>query len=343
MRINRYIYPLALLFFSSISVGYASWQYNQDNELSSNNYLTISSDWKFSISMNEEGKVYDGDDHIGHVIYENDSDLKGGSITSDFVFVDDEAQVNNVMAYKLGSNINLFSATDVDWYLPKAIHYEETDKEVPVVGVDHLGTYTTIGGPLYRRFVTVHIPEGYTFIGNYAFYLMGSDHADSNIEFNIPHSVTYIGHEAFNFSTLNQMKDMWDQKYKFRVNYDGTAEEFIELIAHSKEVYESQYKGYKRQEMEAKAKEFQKEVDDTGGIIYSGSEEYSWFFRPRGQEKNYLNSDYWPAQRDYIDVYCNNNERVRYYANSPISDECISKIKHYKNVDQTYIAPEIIK
>ena len=343
MKINRFIFPLSLLLFSSISIGYASWQYNGDDALYANNFISFINDWKFNISMNEDGKVYDGDDHVGHAVYEGDSELKGGSVTSDFIFVNDEAQVNNVVAYKLGSNINLFSATDVEWYLPKAIHYDETDKEVPIVGVDHLGTYTTIGGPLYRRFVTVHIPEGYTFIGNYAFYLMGSDHADSNIEFNIPHSVTYIGHEAFNFSTLNQMKDMWDQKYKFRVNYDGTAEEFVSLINHSKEVYESTYKGLKREEMEEKAKEFQKEVDDTGGIIYSGSEEYSWFFRPRGQEKNYLNSNYWPAQRDYIDVYCNNGEIVRYYANSPISEECISKIKHYKNVDQSYIEPEIIK
>ena len=327
-----------------MTVAYASWQYNGNKELSSFNDLSLTSNWKFNISMHEDGKVYDNDNHVGHVVYEDDNELKGGSVTSDFIFVNDnEAQVNNVIAAQLGSNINLFSATDVDWYLPKAIHYEETGEEVPVVGIDHLGTYTTIGGPLYRRFVTVHIPEGYTFIGNYAFYLMGSDHADSNIEFNIPHSVTYIGHEAFNFSTLNQMKDMWDQKYKFRVNYDGSAEEFINLINNSKALYELKYKGLKREEMESKAKEFQKEVDDTGGIIYSGSEEYSWFFRPRGQEKNYLNSDYWPAQKDYIDVYCNNGERVRYYANSPIADECVSKIKHYKAVNQTYIEPEIIK
>ena len=141
---------------------------------------------------------------------------------------------------------------------------------------------------------------------------------------------------------------MWDQKYKFRVTYDGTASDFLTLINNSKELYEASYKGYKRTEMEEKAKEFQKEVDDTGGIIYSGSEEYSWFFRPRGQEKSTLNSSYWPSQKDYIDVYCNENpetgkkEVVRFYANSPISEECIGNIKHYNSVDTTYIAPEII-
>lgn len=342
MKLLRYLFPISLILFSSISIGYASWQYNLGDSFSSSRILNILNNWKFSISMDEEGKVYDGNDHIGHVVYEGTNELKGGSITSDFVIVEDGAQVNNVLAYKLGSNINLFSATDVDWYLPKAIQYEDSEEETPIVGVDHLGTYTTIGGPLYRRFLTVNIPEGYTFIGNYAFYLLGSDHADSNIEFNIPSSVTYIGHEAFNFSTLNQMKDMWDQKYKFRINYEGTAQEFMDLINNSKKIYEEKYKGYKRAEMEEKARHFQEEIDDTGGIIYSGSEEYSFFFRPRGQEKNYLNSDYWPAQKDYIDVYCKNNEIARFYANSPISSECKSSIKHYKEVDQTYIEPIII-
>ena len=350
MKLSKYLFPISAFIVSAISIGYASWQFNGNYEAFSEKFLGISSGWKFNISMNEEGQVYDESGHIGHVIYEEESDLSGGTITSDFIFVDDgNAQVNNVQALQLGGTVNLFSATEVNWYLPKAIVYEDTGEEVPVVGVDHLGTYTTIGGPLYRRFVSVYIPDSYTFIGNYAFYLMGSDHVDSYIEFIIPNSVTYIGHEAFNFSTLNQMKDMWDQKYKFRVTYEGTASEFLELIANSKELYEKEYKGYKRAEMEAAAKEFQKEVDDTGGIIYSGSEEYSWFFRPRGQEKNTLNSSYWPGQKDYIDVYCSENpetgkkEIVRFYANSPIAPECKNKIKHYKEVDNTYIAPEIIE
>ena len=343
MKLNKYIFYISTFIVSVISIGYASWQFNGKTESFDEKFLNITNNWKFNISMKEDGKVYDESGQIGHVTYEEENDLNGGSITSDFIFVDNnEAQVGNVVAYQLGGNVNLFSATEVNWYLPKSIVYEDTGEEIPVVGVDHLGTYTTIGGPLYRRFISVYIPEGYTFIGNYAFYLYGSDHVDACTEFIIPHSVEYIGHEAFNFSTLNHQKNMWDQKYKFRVTYEGTAQEFVDLIKRSEETYNEKYKGYKKDEMEAKARDFQKEVDDTGGIIYSGSSEYSWFFRPRGQEKNYLNSSYWPAQYDYIDVYCKDDKKVRYYANSPIADECKENIKHYKEVDNTYIAPQIL-
>lgn len=179
--------------------------------------------------------------------------------------------------------------------------------------------------------------------------MTGSDHSDACVEYFIPSSVKYIGHEAFNFSTLNHMKDMNDQKYKFRVTYEGSAEEFIELIENSKSIYEEKYYGVKKDELEEKCKLFQNEVNDTGGIIYSGSTTYSWFFRPYGQSKSGANSTYWPKQTDYIDVYCGINpntskkEIVKYYANSPISEECLPKISHYVEKEYTYIEPQIIE
>ena len=350
MRINKYLFSLAIFFTSIISISYARWQFNNEDNLVNDKGLSITNGWRLNISMNDNGEVFDGDNHFGHIVYETDNTLAGGSITSNFVYNENnDLSVNTYLASELGSDIKLFSSTDVYLSLPKAIHVDETNEDIPVVGIDHLGTYTTIGGPLHRRYVYVTIPSGYTFIGNYAFYLTGSDHADSNIEYNIPKSVTYIGHEAFNFSTLNHMKDMWDQKYKFRVNYEGTAEEFLTLINNSKELYEKNYVGIKKNEMEAKAKTFQNEIDNTGGIIYSGSTSYSWFFRPSGQEKSTSNTSYWPAQTDYIDVYCatnpvtNKKEIVRFYASSPIAEECISKISHYKKTEPISKDPIIIE
>ena len=353
MRVNKYLLAIGVSFVSLASLAYASWQYNGGDLFSYGGSVGVTNRWHLNVSMNTKGGIYDGDRYIGHVVYEGDNEnqLAGGSVTSDFVYLDNnDVAVHNYLANQLGSDINVFKNQEVDVYLPKAIYNETTEEELPIAGIDHLGTYTTIGGPLYRRFVTFHIPDSYTFIGNYAFYLTGSDHADSYIQYNIPSSVTYIGHEAFNFSTLNHMKSMWDQKYKFRVNYEGTAKEFITLINNSKKIYEKNYVGVKKEEMEAKAKLFQNEVDDTGGIIYSGSKEYSWFFRPAGQEKSTLNSDYWPAQYDYIDVYCATNpdtgkqEVVRYTAHSPIAEECKKEIAHYKEPSTpTSVEPIIIE
>jgi len=348
MRLKRFLLPLTGLVLSTFSIGYASWQFNDGGASFGDTLLGITSNWRLSISMSSDGQVYDGEGHVGHVVYEDENYLAGGTITSDFVILDNnEAAASNYVASQLGSKLHLFNTTSVYWNLPKAIVDESTGEEIPVVGVDHLGTYTTIGGPLHRRYVYCTIPEGYTFLGNYAFYLMGSDHADSFIEFNIPSTVTYIGHEAFNFSTLNQMKSMRDQKYKFRVNYGGTAKEFLELIENSKRVYEEKYVGVGKDEMEKQAVLFQKEVDDTGGIIYSGSTEYSWFFRPAGQSMSSANDSYWPAQYDYIDVYCSANtetgkkEVVRFHANSPIADECKARISYYKEVASSNEGPVI--
>ena len=215
--------------------------------------------------MDANGTIHNGEGRVGHVVYEDENQLAGGTITSNFVYADNDAlSINGYLAFQLGSNLHLFATTNVYMSLPKAVHYDGSDEEVPIIGIDRLGTYTAIGGPLHKRYVYVTIPEGYTFIGNYAFFLMGSDHADSCIEFNIPSSVEYIGHEAFNFSTLNHMKDMNDQKYKFRVNYEGTASEFIALIEKSKTIYEKNYVGVKKDELESKAILFQNNVDDTG-------------------------------------------------------------------------------
>ncbi|MCR4879925.1 MAG: leucine-rich repeat domain-containing protein [Bacilli bacterium] len=350
MRINKYLLSLALFLTSATALGYASWQFNDGKYVYSNGLLGITSNWYLNISMDENGKVYDGNSEVGYIVYEDGNDLEGGTVTSDFVYLDNnELAIHSYLASQLGSNIHLLTTPEVSLNLPKAIHNDETGKDIPISGIDHLGTYTTIGGPLFRRYIYISIPSGYEFIGNYAFYLTGSDHADSCIEYNIPSTVSYIGHEAFNFSTLNHMKDMHDQKYKFRVNYEGTASEFIELINNSKELYESKYVGVKKDEMEAKAQHFQEEVDDTGGIIYSGSTSYSWFFRPQGQYKSGGNSNYWPAQGDYIDVHCGVNpetgkkEIVRYHAESPIAEECVSKMYHYSEEETVNIAPQIIE
>ena len=350
MKVSKYFLPFVISLASMAVIGYASWQFSGADYISNNGLIGVTNTWKLTMTMDENGDVYDGDTQIGHVVYENDeNDLDGGTITSGFTYLDDgEAAVHNYLATQLGSNIHLITSTDVHVTLPSAIHNNTTGNDEPIVGVDHLGSYITVGGPLRTRYIYLTIPEGYTFIGNYAFFLTGSDHADTNFEFNIPSTVEYLGHEAFNFSTLNQMKSMWDQKYKFHVNYGGTASEFLELIARSKALYEEKYYGYKKAELEEKCKHFQEEVDDTGGIIYSGSTEYSWFFRPAGQSKGYSSSD-WPAQNDYIDVYCAANpltgkrEMVRFTASSPIDPECEAKIAHYSRATPTYAEPQIIE
>lgn len=184
--------------------------------------------------------------------------MAGGTITTDSVYLDNnEVAAHNYLANQIGSNLHLFATTDVDVYLPKAIVNDSNGEECPIVGVDHLGTYTSIGGPLHRRYVYFHIPEGYTF----------------------------IGHEAFNFSTLNHMKDTWDQKYKFRVNYAGTAAEFIDLINNSKSIYEQDYVGVKKEEMEVKTKSFLNEVDNTGGIFLADPSNTAGSSLPLGRKR----------------------------------------------------------
>lgn len=184
---------------------------NEEGLLNKEGNLGVTNAWRLYMRMDANGTIYNGEGRVGHVVYEDENQLAGGTITSNFVYADNDVlSINGYLASQLGSNIHLFATTNVYMSLPKAVHYDGSVEEVPITGIDHLGTYTTIGGPLHKRYVYVTIPKGYTFIGNYAFFLMGSDHADSCIEFNIPSSVEYIGHEAFNFSTLNHMKDMND-------------------------------------------------------------------------------------------------------------------------------------
>lgn len=351
MHINKYVLPLSALLTSFICLGYASWQFNDDAYLTNPSFLNITSGWKFDMSMDKHGKIYEDGKEIGTVVYENDNhDVDGGTVTTDIKVIDNgKAGVTNYLATQVGSEWHIITEANVTINMPKGIKNSETGEEYPISGIDHLGAYTTVGGLIRHRELTVNIPDTYEFIGNYAFYLVGSDHSDTFIEYNLPKSITYIGHEAFNFSTLNHMKDMYDQKYKFRVNYEGTAEEFIELINNSKAEYEAKYVGVKKKEMETKAREFQKEVNNTGGIIYSGSTSYSWFFRPSGQVMKENNSTYWPAQYDYIDVYCdinpltNKKEKVRFKACSPIDEVCKKKISYYKEGDSTYEEPQIIE
>ena len=351
MHINKYIFPLSALLTSFICLGYASWQYNDDYSFSNSTFLNITSNWKFDMSMDKNGKVYEDGKAIGIITYDSDKqDIDGGKVTTDIKVIDNgKAGVTNYLATQVGSEWHIFTDANVYINMPMGIYNEETNEEYPISGIDHLGSYTTIGGLIRHREVTINIPSTYEFVGNYAFYLVGSDHSDTFIEYSLPKSLTYIGHEAFNFSTLNVMKDMNDQKYKFRVNYEGTSEEFINLINNSKAEYEAKYVGVKKSEMEEKARHFQEEVNYTGGIIYSGSTEYSWFFRPSGQSMKENNSTYWPAQYDYIDVYCAVNpntgkkEVVRYYASSPIAEECQKKISHFGGGDSLYQDPTIIE
>lgn len=350
MRINKYIFPLGALLTSFISLGYASWQFNDGYININETFLNITGNWKFDMSMDANGKIYEDGKEIGVITYDdNKHDTDGGTVTTDISIIDNgKPGVTNYLATQVGSEWHIFTEANVYINMPKGVYNEESGTEYPICGIDHLGAYTTIGGLIRHREVTINIPDTYEFIGNYAFYLVGSDHSDTFIEYNIPSSVTYIGHEAFNFSTLNHMKDMNDQKYKFRVNYDGTAEEFINLINNSKAEYEAKYVGVKKVEMEEKTRSFQKEVNNTGGIIYSGSTEYSWFFRPSGQVMRENNSTYWPAQYDYIDVYCLENpltgkkEVVRYTASSPIAEECKNKISHYVDKEETLKVDPII-
>ena len=352
MHINKYILPVSAFLISMISLGYASWQFNDDYAYTSHTILGITPSWKIDMSMDKNGKIYEDGKEIGVITYDDHYyDTDGGTVTTDISVIDNgKPGVTNYLATQVGSEWHIFTDADVYINMPKGIYNEETGQEFPICGIDHLGSYTTIGGLIRHREVSINIPDTYDFIGNYAFYLVGSDHSDTFIEYNLPSSLTYIGHEAFNFSTLNHMKDMNDQKYKFRVNYAGTAEQFITLINNSKAEYEAKYVGVKKTEMEEKARHFQEEVNNTGGIIYSGSTEYSWFFRPAGQAMKENNSTYWPAQTDYIDVYCAINpntgkkEVVRYYASSPIAEECQKKISHFNGSgDTSYKDPVIIE
>ena len=350
MHINKYVLPISAFLISFISLGYASWQFNDGYINTNETFLNITGNWKFDMSVDEDGKIYEDGKEVGVITYDDKPmDIDGGSVTTDISIIDNgKPGVTNYLASQVGSEWHIFTDADVYINMPKGIYNEETDTEYPICGIDHLGSYTTVGGLIRHREVSINIPNTYEFIGNYAFYLTGSDHSDTFFEYNLPKSLTYIGHEAFNFSTLNHMKDMNDQKYKFRVNYEGTAEEFITLINNSKETYEAKYVGVKKAEMEEKCKTFQKEVNNTGGIIYSGSTEYSWFFRPAGQVMKETNSTYWPAQYDYIDVYCGVNpstgkkEVVRYTASSPIDETCKKKISHYKDNGETSKVDPII-
>ena len=59
MRINKYVLPLSALCTSFICLGYASWQFNDDYAYTSHTILGITSSWKFDMSMDKNGKIYE--------------------------------------------------------------------------------------------------------------------------------------------------------------------------------------------------------------------------------------------------------------------------------------------
>lgn len=229
---------LALGVLSSITFGYASWQFNNGDTPVEVVDVGITDKWTFhdplpiepgqKIEVDENGNVTINGQTVenAEITYPEAQELRGGEVTMD-IGVDENGDlaVTEYAASNVASNWFTSNATV---NLPKSVSINGT--EYPVLGLSK-PLSMEVGGVLFSKDISVNVPEGYEYVCDKAFNNI-SCAVNTTMTFSLPTSLKYLGYQTFKLNI---------DRLTVKISYSGTKEQFKTLIANSEDKYGSGY------------------------------------------------------------------------------------------------------
>ncbi len=238
IRFISLISILVLGVLSSITFGYASWQFNQSDTPVEVINAGITDKWTFkgplpiepgqTIKVDEYGNVYiDGEEvENAEISYPKDQDLKGGDVTMN-IGVDENGDLA-VTEYAASNIAGDWFTSNATVNLPESVFIDEI--EYPILGLSQ-PLSMEVGGVIISKNISVNVPEGYEYLCDKAFNTI-SCVRNTTMTFNLPASLQYLGYETFKMD-INRLTVI--------INYSGTKEQFKTLIANSADKYGDGY------------------------------------------------------------------------------------------------------
>ena len=238
IRLISLISILALGVLSSITFGYASWQFNKSDSPVEVINAGVTNKWTFkdpppiepgeTIKVDEYGNVSINGEVIedAEVTYPEEQVLHGGEVTMNIGLDENgDLAVTEYAASNIASN---WFSTNATVNLPEIVSIDGTD--YPILGLSQ-PLSMEVGGVLISKDISVNVPEGYEYLCDKAFNTI-SCVRNTTMTFHLPKSLQYLGYETFKMD-INRLTVV--------INYSGTKEQFKTLIANSAEKYGSGY------------------------------------------------------------------------------------------------------
>ena len=238
IRLISLISILAFGVFSSITFGYASWQFNKSDAPVEVVNAGVTNNWTFhdplpiepgqTIEVDEDGNVsIDGKTiENAEIKYPKDQDLKGGEVTMN-IGVDENGDLA-VTEYAASNIAGSWFTSNATVNLPKSVSINGT--EYPILGLSK-PLSMEVGGVIISKNISVNVPGGYEYVCDKAFNTI-SCVRNTTMTFNLPASLKYLGYQTFKMN-INQLT--------VNINYSGTKEQFKTLISNSADKYGSGY------------------------------------------------------------------------------------------------------
>ena len=238
IRLISLLSILALGVLSSISFGYASWQFNKSDAPTEVVNAGVTNKWTFhdpipiepgqTIKVDENGNVsIDGQTiENAKITYPKDQDLNGGEVTMN-IGVDENGDLA-VTEYAASNIAGNWFTTNAIVNLPESVSINGT--EYPILGLSQ-PLSMEVGGVLISKNISVNVPEGYKYVCDKAFNTI-SCVRNTTMTFNLPASLEYLGYQTFKMN-INRLT--------VEISYSGTKEQFKTLVANSADKYGSGY------------------------------------------------------------------------------------------------------
>ena len=238
IRLISLISILALGVLSSITFGYASWQFNKSDAPVEVVNVGITSKWTFhdplpiepgqTIEVDENGNVsIDGETiEDAEITYPQNQNLGGGEVTMN-IGVDENGNLA-VTEYAASNIAGSWFSTNATVNLPESVSINGT--EYQILGLSQ-PLSMEVGGVLLSKNISVNVPEGYEYVCDKAFNNISCDR-NTTMTFNLPASLEYLGYQTFKMN-INRLT--------VNINYSGTKEQFKTLVNNSADEYGSGY------------------------------------------------------------------------------------------------------
>ncbi|MBR0439906.1 MAG: hypothetical protein IJK27_04065 [Bacilli bacterium] len=265
IRLINLISILVLGTLSSITFGYASWQFNKsDNPVEVVN-AGVTNNWIFhdplpiepgqTIEVDEDGNVsIDGQIvENAEITYPEAQDLHGGDVTMSIgVDEDGDLAVTKYAASNIAGN---WFSSNATVNLPASVSINGT--KYPILGLSE-PLSMEVGGVIISKDISVNVPEGYEYVCDKAFNTI-SCVRNTTMTFYLPASLEYLGYQTFKMD-INRLT--------VAINYSGTKEQFKTLITNSEYKYGSGYTFF------TGASDYVSVTCKDGEVIYSPNGEY---------------------------------------------------------------------
>ena len=238
IRLISLISILTLGVLSSITFGYASWQFNKSDTPAEVVNAVVTNKWTFrdlppiepgeTIKVDKYGNVSINGEVIenAEVSYPEEQVLHGGAVTMG-IGVDENGDLAVTEYAASGVASNWFS-TNATVNLPEIVSIDGTD--YPILGLSQ-PLSMEVGGVIISKDISVKVPEGYEYLCDKAFNTI-SCVRNTTMTFHLPKSLQYLGYQTFKMN-INRLT--------VKIKYSGTKEQFKTLVNNSANEYGSGY------------------------------------------------------------------------------------------------------